>query len=62
MDSNKKRFDLTIWHFADEGYWEIDLQGIHVKANTLRQAFVVLGNALKRVKKEELEKIWGEAV
>lgn len=31
---------------------------VRVEAATLRQAFVKLGNALKRVKKEDLDKIW----
>ena len=31
---------------------------VWVEAGTLRQAFVAFGNALKRVKKEELDKIW----
>ena len=56
----KKKFELNVWCFPDEKYWEIDAVGIHVRANTLRDAFVKFGNACKRVKNKELEKFWGD--
>ena len=43
----------------DEGVFVVKLPYlVRVEAGTLRQAFVKFGNALKRIKKEELDKIW----
>ena len=43
----------------DEGVFVVKLPYlVRVEAGTLRQAFVKFGNALKRIKKKELDKIW----
>ena len=44
---------------TDEGLFVVKLPYlVRVEAGTLRQAFVKFGNALKRIKKKELDKIW----
>lgn len=53
-----RKLDVDIYKCPGEPFHVESAElGISVEGNTLRQAFVLFANALKRVKKEKLEEI-----